>query len=198
MIRAASKNPPCSITLSGATKCPSLDTAFVRKVSREVMRRLDVCSARVEVALVSDHQIAVLNQRFLGHRGPTDVITFDLGDAPRSEIRPRGRLERNSKQVRTVQSGFIELHGQIVISIDTARRQAKRRGHATRAEVLLYIVHGLLHLMGWADHAPVEARRMHALEDEILTAIGIGAVYSRNTQMRGKRAREARSRAARS
>ena len=51
------------------------------------------------------------------------------------------------------------------------------RGHTVSDEVALYAIHGILHLLGYDDHDDADARRMHDRENEILTRIGIGAVY---------------------
>ena len=69
------------------------------------------------------------------------------------------------------------LDGEIVISVDTARRESQNRGHTLSDEVLLYAVHGTLHLLGYDDHTEDEAQAMHRKENEILTRLGIGPVY---------------------
>lgn len=114
-------------------------------------RRRRAC---VRIALVDDATIAGLNEQHLGHAGPTDVITFDLRDVPDGPI-----------------------DGEIVISLDTARREAQARGHALSAELALYAVHGTLHLLGYDDHNARDAARMHEREDEILSGLGTGPVY---------------------
>lgn len=59
-------------------------------------------------------------------------------------------------------------HGEIFISIDTARHQARAFGNSLLPELKLYIVHGLLHLHGFDDQSPVEARRMKNAQEKIL------------------------------
>lgn len=110
------------------------------------------------MAIVDDAHMAELNEAHLAHQGPTDVLTFDLRD---SENSPR-------------------IEGQIVISIDTARREAAERGHSLEAELALYAIHGTLHLLGHDDHDAAEAAAMHKLEDELLTSLGMGATFSRD------------------
>lgn len=112
-------------------------------------------TAKIEIALVDDEAIAELNQRYLDHAGPTDVLSFDLG-------------ERQEERVE----------GQIVASVQTAQRQAKRRGHRVQAEIVLYCLHGTLHLLGHDDQEPAQAAQMHRLEDELLTQLGWGPVYA--------------------
>ncbi len=56
-------------------------------------------------------------------------------------------------------------------------RQARQRGHSVERELLLYAVHGLLHCAGFDDHGTAAFDRMHAEEDRILRAIGIGPIF---------------------
>ncbi len=110
----------------------------------------------VDIHVVGARRMATLNRRFLGHDGPTDVLSFDLGPGPAGG-----------------------LCGQIVVCSDVAIRQGRRRGHGPWREVLLYITHGLLHLTGYDDRTAADARRMHRREDELLEAFGVGRVYGR-------------------
>jgi len=109
----------------------------------------------IEVAVVGRTRMASLNRAHLGHRGSTDVLSFDLS------------------------GGGGPLVAQIVVCSDAAQREGRRRGHGAQKELLLYVTHGLLHLMGYDDHTTADARRMHAREDELLEAFGVGPVYER-------------------
>jgi probable rRNA maturation factor len=59
-------------------------------------------------------------------------------------------------------------HGEIIISLDTAQRQAAENGETYKREVTRYIVHGLLHLAGWDDREEAERREMHEVQERIL------------------------------
>ena len=108
----------------------------------------------ITVAVVDDGQMSKLHQQFLGLDTTTDVLTFDL--------RPDGQ-------------GSIE--ADIVICIDEARRQAEKLGHDVRNELLLYALHGVLHLLGYDDHDSADAQRMHEKEDQLLEEAGVGRIY---------------------
>ncbi len=108
----------------------------------------------LHVRVVDDAEMSRLHERYRGEAGPTDVLTFDLRDQPQDPI-----------------------EGDVVVCLDEARRQAAGRDHATRLEVLLYVLHGLLHLAGEDDHDPAGFERMHRREDQLLTAAGHGAVF---------------------
>lgn len=148
--------------LSVARLCEAGPVADRRlhEVIQATLRRHGAPSARISVALVDDARIAELNQAHRRHSGPTDVLSFDLRDAFRDEHDNQPAID-----------------GEIVVSGETARREAAARGHSLEAELSLYVVHGTLHLLGYDDQTDEDAGRMHALEDEILSSVGLGTVY---------------------
>ena len=108
-------------------------------------------SVEVSLLLTSDREIRKLNQKYRKENRPTDVLSF--------------AQEENTK------SGKRQLLGDIVISVPTARRQAKRAGHDLEQECNLLAVHGLLHLLGH-DHARAsQARKMFSLQTRILRKV---------------------------
>ena len=106
----------------------------------------------VEVAFVDDETIAGLHDRFLGIPGPTDVITFPADDEPAPDERDGAAL------------------GEIVVSTDTAARQAPEYGLDPLDETYLYVIHGVLHLLGYDDHDDDDADRMAVRQRELLDA----------------------------
>jgi probable rRNA maturation factor len=103
--------------------------------------------ARVEVALVDDDEIRRLNRAWRGVSRRTDVLAFPL-ETP----------------------GIGGLVGEVVVSAETAARQGRRLGVPVVAELELLVTHGVLHLVGYDDRDPVEARLMHERERAILSA----------------------------
>ncbi|MEX0885191.1 MAG: rRNA maturation RNase YbeY [Phycisphaeraceae bacterium] len=120
-----------------------------------------VAAGDVGLVVVDDAQMTGLHERYRGEATTTDVLSFDLGDDDAA-----GPGEPTSAQ------------GDIVLCLDEARRQAAARGHDVRLELLLYSLHGLLHLLGEDDVDPNAAARMHAREDAILTEAGFGPIYA--------------------
>jgi probable rRNA maturation factor len=106
----------------------------------------------VSLALVNDRQMSDLHARFMDLPGPTDVLTFPMD--------------------RTC--------GEIVICVPEARRRAKDHETNVQDELLLYAIHGMLHLCGMDDRTRRGFERMHRMEDQILTKLGIGAVFHPN------------------
>jgi probable rRNA maturation factor len=122
---------------------------FLPRLARAAARALAAVGrpgGTVEVAVVDDAEIRRLNARYRGISRRTDVLAFPL-EAPAA-------------------SG--QLLGQIVISADAARRQARRLRVPVILELDLLVTHGTLHLVGYDDRDPVEADLMHRRERDIL------------------------------
>lgn len=123
----------------------------------DAARAASVRRGELSIAVVGDEQMAQLHEQYKDVPGTTDVLTFDLGED----------LDDN------------QIEGEIIVCLDEAARQAAQRGHSVRHELLLYVVHGILHLLGEDDHEPDDFKRMHDREDQILTLLGLGAVFAR-------------------
>lgn len=135
-----------------------LSDTRIRRVVRHVLHRHNARCSHLEIVILGNAGMTRLNRQWLGHQGPTDVIAFDLSDESAGSGGP--------------------VVGQINVCWPVACRQAARRGHPAAVELLLYIVHGLLHLLGYDDHSRAGAARMHAREDELLGELGFGSVYA--------------------
>ena len=142
----------------------------IRRAIEATLHRHKIQHAHINVAVVNDERMAQLNEQYLGHHGPTDVLTFDLRDRERidDQSAPVGQLDL---------SNILEIEGEIVLSIDTATREAEARDHSVESEMALYAVHGTLHLLGHDDQSEAEAASMHEIEDAILSELGLGAAF---------------------
>lgn len=107
-------------------------------IARMVWRGESSHPAQISIALVGDRRMQQLTERYTGRRYNTDVLAFELSD--RSE------------------KPFV---GQVVINGALARRRGDRTGTNPSAELALYLVHGLLHLLGYEDHTDRQAQQMH-------------------------------------
>jgi probable rRNA maturation factor len=108
--------------------------ARLQQLAVATLGALGVRRALVSVTCLSSRAMATMNRRHLGHRGPTDVITFALG--------------RDAIGV---------LHGDIYICPEVARAQAKMHGVSVREELARLVIHGALHCCGW-EHPEDDSR----------------------------------------
>jgi probable rRNA maturation factor len=138
-----------SAAVSNRQRRVRLSTPRLRATAESALCALGRADRDVHVSVVGDPAIRRLNAWYLRRRTTTDVLAFDL-HAP----------------------GPSRLLGEVIICADTARRQAKRVGVSVALDLDLLLVHGLLHLAGWDDHEPREARLMHEREREILAGVG--------------------------
>ena len=104
-------------------------------------------------------------ERGAGLTSLAQVDVVIISDRKMSELHRRFLHIEGPTDVITFQ------HGEIFISVETARRQARAEGTTLLYELHLYLVHGLLHLQGFDDRLPKERRRMAALQERILAAI---------------------------
>lgn len=123
---------------------------LLERAIRHLLQQDKILRAEISVAIVDDLTIHQLNRQFLEHDYPTDVITFPL-ESP----------EENGL-----------LAGEIIVSWDTAKRNAIELGLSPEGELLLYVVHGTLHLLGFDDHEEEDAEAMRKAERECLKALG--------------------------
>ena len=135
---------------------PPLES-FLRRAKNE----LGLEKASLTVCLVSDAEIARMNQTFRKKKGPTDVLSF-----PMSVRRRPVRLRPGSK---TIKNG--EYLGDIAISPATARRYAKKNGRKLSSELQVLILHGLLHLLGY-DHE-TDGGEMDRMERKLRVRLGL-------------------------
>jgi len=131
--------------------------AFLRRVKHE----LGLKEAGLTVRLVSDAEIARMNETFRKKKGPTDVLSF-----PMMARRRPVRLRRGS---RTVRAG--EYLGDIAISPATAQRYAKKNGRKLSSELQVLILHGVLHLLGY-DHE-TDRGKMDRIEQKLRKRLGL-------------------------
>ena len=143
---------------------------------QELRQALGLGRRDCNVCLVDDREIRRLNSLYRGKERATDVLSFPW-DAqqglPRSRTtsdRARRRQARRSPNERATLE-FRNLLGDIVISVDTARRNARKEGHSTLNEIRWLILHGFLHLLGYNHES--DQGEMVKLELALRTRLGI-------------------------
>ncbi|MBU0754905.1 MAG: rRNA maturation RNase YbeY [Planctomycetes bacterium] len=108
--------------------------------------------ADISVSVVDDTEIHAINAKYLNHDRPTDVISFDYRDKAEESSIPSGEL---------------------IVSGETAQRVSQERGDLDAgAELVLYVIHGVLHLLGYNDQEPEDAARMWAKQNQIMESLG--------------------------
>lgn len=130
-----------------------IDVRSIRKKAEAILSDLSEENSELSVLFVDDEEMHKMNREYRGMDRPTDVLSFSMGEGEGAEI--------NSW-----------LLGDVIISLDTASRQAEEKGHDFIKEILILLTHGILHLLGY-DHekSPEYAEKMRQKEKEILDNI---------------------------
>ena len=131
-----------------------------------VRRELDLKQVQVTVCLVSDAEIAGMNQSFRKKHGPTDVLSF-----PAVKLRKPQRSRRRFISSASVSSDSEESLGDIAIAPAVAKRNAKNYGRTLPAELKILILHGVLHLLGF-DHE-ADRGEMDRTEKKLRRRLGL-------------------------
>jgi len=144
---------PGKVTLSNRQKKVAVDTGKIRLAARRILRKLGYEDYEISIVLVDDREITRLNRQYLHRNRPTNVISF-----PMASTDPPGLPYK--------------ILGDVVISAETAKRQAEEAGKSGEEEILFLLTHGLLHLVGY-DHegSQEERRKMEAQERELFSIL---------------------------
>ena len=126
-----------------------VDAKLLKAAARLVTTSAGITRGEISLAVVDHATMHDLNRKYLAHDYPTDVQSFVL------------------------EQGDGELDGEIVVSADYAIREAPKYGWTLREELVLYVIHGALHLVGYDDSTPEAKAQMQERETHFLRELGI-------------------------
>ncbi|MBN2378116.1 MAG: rRNA maturation RNase YbeY [Sedimentisphaerales bacterium] len=159
------------------------DAEQLRATAAAVLRDCGVDSAQVSIALVDDAVIRELENRYHGIDEATDVLSFDMRDEPNEKSNPSGESDLEGESESAGESEQVpEMDCEIVINAQRALSVAQSGGYEPLAELNLYLVHGLLHQLGFDDRTAAQAEMMHKKEDQLLNQRGFGDVFYRGNK----------------
>lgn len=144
-----------SVTVANPYELP-LDYPALKDAARCVLEGEGVPAAKIGLAFVTNPHIHRLNKQFLDHDEPTDVLTFPYS-APKAK----------------------KLEGEVVIGYEIAQEYAADRGHPIERELVLYVIHGCLHLCGYDDTSAKAERLMRQKEREYLKKLNLPDITER-------------------
>jgi len=131
-----------------------VDEALLRQAAEAALRRAGGGLGTLSLALVDDDRIRLVNRRYRNVDAPTDVIAFEAEDQPDGPA------------------------GEVIISVETAKRQAVEAGHSLAREMSLLTAHGLLHVLGYDDATEEGARQMEAVQEQVLSDLKESAQFN--------------------
>jgi len=151
--RAPERDDVIAIDVTNRQTALPLDEPRLRQAVRMILQDASIPEAQIGVAVVDDATIHELNRRYLEHDEATDVLSFVL--------------ERSERY----------LEGEVVVCADVAREAAPRFGWSAQDELLLYVIHGTLHLLGCDDAEPTDRAEMRGRERTYLSRFGLEPQY---------------------
>ena len=135
------------VEIANLQKHYRIKSSNIKRAVKEVLRK-EGRDARLSIVLVDNSRIKELNKQYFNSDEVTDVISFPLSN------------NKNS------------LSGEVIVSVETAVDTAGKRNISVEGEIVLYILHGILHLLGYDDGNEGDARVMHEEESKILKTLG--------------------------
>jgi probable rRNA maturation factor len=142
---------PIAVAITNQQRRLPVDRPLLRKAVRAALGPSPFTSCQISLAVVGDETMARINEEYLGHVGPTDVLSFVLEEAD-------GHLE-----------------GELIVDAEVALRVAPEYQWSAAEELLLYVVHGALHLAGYDDTTAAQRAKMRARERHVLESLGLSA-----------------------
>jgi len=140
-----------NLVITNRQRTKKINSRRLKEITVALLTELQITEVELGVNLVGAREMALVNETFLQHEGPTDVITFD---------------HRNCElRIANCKS---EIHGELFICVNVAMTQAKEFQSSWQAEVVRYVVHGVLHLLGYDDLKPALRRRMKREENRLM------------------------------
>lgn len=142
-----------TVSVSNRQRLLKVDACRLKQLAQRALELVGASEDQLSVVLVNDNSMAKLNQQYHQTTGPTDILSFDYGGG----------------------------QGELIISVEHVRDQARQFRAATSRELALYIAHGILHLHGHDDSTARKRARMRAAERRLLARLqsnpGIGQLF---------------------
>jgi probable rRNA maturation factor len=142
------------IQIENQQKRIKIDKRKTRSLVIKLLKRLDCTDKEISITFVDDVTIQRINKQYLAKDRPTNVISFSLQEGEFGNINP-------------------EILGDIVISVDTAQREAEKGNLRLDEEILFLMIHGLLHLLGYnhENTSKENSRKMKQKEKELFRLV---------------------------
>lgn len=133
------------IAISNKQRARKLNLRLLEQITAATLEELGIEKLELGIVIVGAKEMAALNKKFLGHEGPTDVITFDYSE-----------------------KGDGIMQSEIFLCAAEAERQAKEFGTTRQSELIRYVVHGILHLAGHDDLQAAARKKMKVIEGHLV------------------------------
>jgi probable rRNA maturation factor len=146
-----------NIVIANRQRAKKINKRLLKQIVSELFAEIKISDAKLGINFVAVSEMASVNEAFLKHKGSTDVITFDYADKTEGTI----------------------IAGEIFICMDEAIVHARKFRTKWQSEIIRYIVHGILHLLGHDDLRAGFRRKMKREENRLLRELSRRFVLSK-------------------
>lgn len=151
-----------NLSVANISRCYFLNKKKLKEIVRFILKSVGVFEGNLSIVFTTDKEIKRLNYLYRKENRPTDVLSFSMREGKPLFVKTTGgRRLRNE----------LSILGDVIISVDRAKRQARRFNSTFQKEIYLYLVHGILHLLGYGDKKPLLRKKMRKKETEILNLL---------------------------
>jgi len=170
-----------SIQIANIQDQVEIDESLLQQIAEKTLAAEQVAAAEISIAVVDNARIRVLNCRHLGHDYDTDVLSFLL-DCEESSPPQNSAPPRNSAAVdpgeESPRGRGKRIGGEVILSAEMAVATAEDFDWSPHDEIVLYLVHGLLHLVGYDDCSDTQRRTMRFRERSLLSTWDLVPQYA--------------------
>ena len=142
-----------NVVIANRQRTKKINARLLKQITAALLAELKVQEAALGISLVAAPEMTLVNETFLQHEGSTDVITFNYA------VLEKRKAESGRRK---------QLHGELFVCVDEAILQAKKFDASWQSEVVRYIVHGVLHLLGHDDLRADLRRKMKREENRLV------------------------------
>jgi probable rRNA maturation factor len=143
-----------NVIIANRQQTKKINKRLLKQIVKGLFADLKITEAELGINLVGAKEMTLVNETFLQHEGSTDVITFDYSKPEAGSRKPE-----------------LKLRGELFVCVDEAIAQAKDFRTSWQSEVVRYVVHGVLHLLGHDDLKLTRRRKMKREENRLLCAL---------------------------
>lgn len=153
-----------NIVIANRQRKRKINPRRLKEIAEALLADLRIKEAGLGINLVAARKMTLINETFLRHKGLTDVITFDYAIS----VGQASSLSHSKTKYGDRRDACPTLHGEIFICVNEAISQSEKFKTTWQSEIVRYLVHGVLHLLGHDDERPAARRRMRQEENRLL------------------------------
>jgi probable rRNA maturation factor len=156
-----------NIVIASRQRTRKINPRRLKQIAEALLADLRIGEAELGINLVAAREMTLINETFLRHEGSTDVITFDYSDSAGDGARSFKKKKLEPPHVGSCNC----IYGEIFICVDETILQAKKFKTTWQSEIVRYLVHGVLHLLGHDDRNAATRRKMKREEKRRLAGL---------------------------